>query len=61
MNSVFVFCLLISFSVVHCAPYVDVKNDHRPILDVISPDDELVMKEIIIVIINQLNPIATGN
>lgn len=45
MNCLSVFCLLIGISVVYCAPYVDVHNDNRPILDVIAPEDVLVNKK----------------
>lgn len=42
MNSQSLCYLLICLNVVFCAPYTDVKNDHRPILDVIQPEDNLV-------------------
>lgn len=46
MNLLSVLCLVISASVIYGAPAVDVNNDHRPILDVISPQDELVTKSV---------------
>lgn len=59
MNYLSVFCLLIGISVVYCAPYVDVHNDNRPILDVIAPEDVLVNKKknLYFVLINPLHSI----
>lgn len=42
MNLYIVLNAIIGATFVIAAPYVDVKNDHRPILDVIAPEDELV-------------------